>query len=348
VPEPLSESDLLALIEGASASLTPERLDAIRDALRADPALRERIERMARDRGLLTGLPDRLPAPASTTEAALRRAAHAIPDVERSTTRRRTAMLAAAAVGIALLAGLFAFILRETNPALRAPIAHDDSSAQRPQMRLADSRAPATASAPVGPVAPETESAAAAPTTTAQDIAAELDRPEQSDAPDPLLDAFLANIDARNATEAPGAPSDADIVDAFRRGALAIRITASGPSGVLQADARAPTGVQRPDPAIPAEIITEVPADATPAEILAALEDAVKPLRARAGNRIEFIPCGPPGASTIASSPAVDPDAVLWWSRDPRRWRAMREHTIPVIGAAPAATPDAPPSPSSD
>ncbi len=134
----VSELDLLALIEG---TLPPDRVEAVRAALTADPVLLRRVELLVRDRerlkregrapipvSALTGLVaqaiaeaerDALLAPGTDGQAG--RTATGRPSAHRHSsgaapTRRRAPMLMAAGLGVAMLGVVGFLILQSVGP----------------------------------------------------------------------------------------------------------------------------------------------------------------------------------------------------------------------------------------
>ena len=341
MPEPLSDADLLALIEG---EVPADRAAALRDALRADPALRARLERLAADRDHLARLPDHLPAPSRTVELAMARAAnHTHTQDPAAARRRRFAMVAAAGLGIAILAGVFGLIINATHPALRARREATRAQAAPVEMRAVgaeDAQTPV-----IGPLADAQDDAdpdGIVATTTAQDIAAELDALAQADASDAILDEFLSSIDHRAATDAPTGLSDAQLAALVREGRLEVVITTRGPRGTTVAGA---PDTARPAAPIADTVSVDIPADATDAEVRAAIEEAIRVWRAESGLKVEWRASK---AASAPASPSTEPKAVIWWNQVPRDWRARNTLTIPVRMVDPAATPGAPPPPASN
>lgn len=335
----LSDADLLALIEG---EVPAERAAALRAALRADPALRARLERLAADRDRLTQLSDHLPAPPRTVELAMARAAqHTHAEDPAAARRRRFAMVAAAGFGIAILAGVFGLIINATHPALRAR-----RDANRAQAAPVEMRAVGDAPTPViGPLADAQDDAdpdGLGVTTTAQDIATELNTLAQADATDAILDEFLTSIDHRAATDAQTGLSDAQLAALVREGRLEVVITVRGPRGTTVAGA---PDTARPAAPIAETVSVDIPADATDAEVRAAIEEAVRVWRTESGLKVE---CRASRADPVPASPSTEPQAVIWWNQVPRDWRALNTLTIPVRTVGSAATPGAPPPPASN
>lgn len=338
MPESVSESDLLALIEGA---LTPERSDEVMAALRADPALRARVERMGADRGALARLPDSLTAPHRSVETAMRRAAETASGERQFPARRRPAMLAAAGLGIAVLVGVLALIINATHPGLRAR-----RLASTPPTPARDIRMLDTEPEVIGPVAEETAESAP-PTTTGEDIERRLAELEATTEEDPLLESFLANIgsaDTPASNDAAPSLTTPEIVALLREGALAVRITidpAAPPGAIDHADANgAPPRADSPR-ALPTSIPVNLPEGAPDEEVLEVLNRALVAIRVRSGVRVEFVRVPSPGA---AQAPlATDPHAVVWWSAPADTWRTQRTREVPILVVPEPPSSDAPP-----
>ena len=320
--ERLSESEILALIEGRVPS---ERAEAIREALRADPELAAEIRRMAADRDLMARLPKGMASPQGIVGAAMARAASERESAGRSdAARRRVAMAVAAGLGVAVLGGVLALVVRATHPGLQpAPVA--DSAEPGREIRMAGVEPEPAPAAQVGPLAEELESAGDV-LTTAGEIGAKLAEMAESDRPDEVLEGFLRAIDERmDAASGPREWTDAELAGLVRSGRMEIVVTVVGPRG--SAMAGDPAGAGGSAAVIPGSVVMDVPVDGEDAAVRAALEGAVRSLRADAGLRVEFRESMT--AMGEGRSP-TDPGAVVWWSGPPAMWRAVRTHTIPV------------------
>jgi hypothetical protein len=323
--EPVTESDILALVEG---TVPADRVEEIRAALRADPVLRARIEKMAADRDRLARLSDRVAAPADTVARAMHRAAaevHGDPGAKR---RRTIAMVAAAGVGIAVLAGVMAIVVVATHPDMRASRVAGAPAPTAPQIRPVGEERASGAVEMIGPIAEAEDDAGPAPTTTAEDIAMRLAELQRTQVGDPVLEEFLRNIDA-HAESAPVAGSHEVLTDAAlarlaREGRIEIVVITDGALGTALAGDGAPGAAPV---AIPGAIPVDIPVDGADGDVRKALDRAVAALRADAGVRVEFR--GAEGG-VARGVPSSDPRAVVWWSQGPEQWRAVRTVVVPV------------------
>jgi len=340
VPDPVSESDLLALIEG---TLTSSQVSEIQELLRADPVLRARIERMAADRASLSRLPDALPAPSRTVEAAMRSAADSAHRAESGTSHRRTAMVVAAVVGITILAGVFAFIVRATNPTVRANRIANAARESSPPIKIVEPDS--------GVTGPDPEPDPDAPvTTTAEDIQARFAslESETESEDDPVLKSFLDNIPDQSAESVGVGLSDGEIVALVREGALAVRLTIdpdASPGAIDHASAAGTPSSPTPARPVPGSLTVNIPENASDETILSALHRATESLRARSGIHVEFVRAPLPEPNSPALT--TDPDRVLWWSAPSDQWHTVRSRTVPVIVLPNPASSDAPQPPAS-
>ncbi len=348
-----TEQDLLALIEG---ELAPERRAAVESALRADPALAERVRRMAADREGLRELGATDRAPRGVVDEAMAKAdQNELVQVDtggpvrsaslaRGSRGRRVQMAAAAGIGIGLVGVWVWLMLMVSSPSggveprqMRGIELVDRTGEDAAPAGLADATGPED----IGPAAPQREPEVDEP-SLAEMLPRSIDEPER--AGDGLLGEWMANIgEPGGEAGVPGL----ERVD-FRRaaelaldGRLRIEILGDGSGGLLLADGGRPTwGAPGRRPSLEemaedgwrAEL--EYRADSSVADLALALERMVTELEARTGHRVCLRPIesGAPDADA-APAPVLEASSVLWWGEPASQW-ATRMVVRPVVRLA--------------
>ncbi len=338
----VTDEDLLALVEG---TLAEERVEAVRSALRSDRALLERVQGMARDRGLLKELAERrIPAPDDLIESAIagaeREALTGGASARRAPRYSWRAVAVAASIAVAFL-GVWAgtmWLLVWDEPA-PAP----GSGAASVAMVEGGGREPAREPGP-GPRLGEVESlpglglAGGEPPVEAFEEAASSGA-EGPDA-DELLEQFLASMDERSGSPAEALAGAEAVgldraVELLREGRLAIRLEPGwvGPGAVASASG-AMAGPSVPAEA-PGRLTLEMAPSAGDGEVRAALERAIRRLELTTWSRVSLVDAGGSG-SAPGSSWSLEAGDVVWWESRPSVWGAARARYEAPIVSAPA------------
>lgn len=328
----LTEHDLLALIEG---DLPPDRVAIVEAALRADPALVERLRKMKDDRAALGALGASDRAPAGIVDDAIARSGEARfvqvdtggPVRSLSLTRgsrgRRVQMAVAAVVGLALVGVWVGLMLMVSSP--------DGQLVARtlPQMENATPVTDGPNDA-VGPVAPE--SVVEAPTV------AEIVAPADEPADDSLLGEWMAKMaDAEPVVADP--PAGLGFDEAARlalEGRLRITIIGDGPGSPALA-AGSSTALIDTAPGSTADRWRAELAyrtDAASTDLSRALERLVIEIEARTGHSVVLEPAeGAEADPEAAPSPLADARSILWWGSSSSDW-ARRMVVRPEVSFA--------------
>jgi hypothetical protein len=333
----LTEHDLLALIEG---DLPPDRVPVVEAALRADPALVKRIQKMKEDRAALGALGARDRAPAGIAHQAIAHAA-AQPQyvqvdtgapvnagsLKRGSHVRRVQMAVAACVGLALVGVWVALMLMVSSP---TPIV------DRPSPEIARADVPGDADVSqdfVGPLAPEPRVATSAPSV--REMAPEIVATEDAD--ESLLDEWMANLD--DAAPESLAPDGLGYREAARLaldGRLRISIIGDGPSPPAMAsdsDSGAPARIEPHADRWRTEL--RYRADTPDIDLALAIERLVTELEARTGREVRLAEADEGSRDAEAApTPLAEASAILWWGASDEQW-ARRMVVRPLVSYEP-------------
>lgn len=332
----VTEDDLLALIDG---ELPGERRAVVEAALRADPALTERVRRLRADREALALLGGADKAPEGLVAGALSRADLTrlvqvdtggpvrAPSLARGSKGRRMQMGIAAALLIGVL-GIWVWLMAIVSSSSQRVASTEP---ERPPIARAGEE-------DRGATDPET-SGPEAPAFTAPSVREAMDRspptsPQVQD--DALLGQWLANLES----DAPADASDRIDWDQAARlalsGRLRVNISGSAPLGLALADggdgvASRRYEVLRGRSAIGEGWRLELSYREGRAEqdLALALEAAVRELEARTGREV-WLAEASAGDEEASPAPASDAESVLWWAEDPREWAQRMAVRLPV------------------
>ena len=329
----VTDDDLLALIEG---ELSEERVPIVETALRADPALVERIRRMRTDREGLRELAKSDRAPAGLVCEAMSRADRTrlvqmdtggpvrASSLARGSRGRRVQMAVAAVLALGAL-GVWAWLTVLVSGSSGDVVAQERRPVRIVKPEREGSEAGQAGEAPdVGPEAAEAEAPSLAPVLAGRG---------NEDAGDPLLEQWLANLGGEERGLDYAAAADLAL-----RGRLRVEVEGGGPHGLaVAADGtagsrleslqllRAESGVDercwwielRYRPGLARE------------DLAFALEETVRELEARTGRRVRLEEAGEADAEARPRA-ASDASSILWWAEPASEWTRRMVVRVPI------------------
>ena len=350
----VTENDLLALIEG---ELPDERKPIVEAALRADPALVERVRRMKADREGLALLargdvaPGGLVEGERLVEGAMARADRTrlvqvdtggpvrAPSLARGSRGRRMQMAAAAMLFIGAL-GVWVWLMSIVSTSSEKLATHENT---RPPIAKLDSEGKIDTEEPKAPpVGPGLAEGPPVSTTSVAEAMQAIAAPaEEESTDDSLLKQWLSNLDSESA---PGVAADQmdwrEAAELALAGRLRIEMAGTGPLSPVLADSGAGADeireyqVLRKQSGVDEGWRVEVSfrEGESAADLAGALETAVRELEARTGRHVRLSEAE--GVDEDAGPiPAADIGSILWWSAGPEEWARRQSVRLPVVFA---------------